>query len=270
MKILGKLERRFGRYAVPHVTVSLIFCQVLVFIVHFTNPKIEILNKVALIPNSVLQGEVWRLVSFLFQPPLTHPILAFFFWYLFYLMGTALEHTWGTFRYNVYLLIGYLATVGVSLITPAEAASVGFLQGSVFLAFAYLYPNFTIMLFFLLPVKIKWLALLTWIGYGWVLLFAPPSAKLLVAASICNFVLFFGGDIWLRVKSGRRRMKDQAERIKARDKPRHRCRICGLTEKMDPKMSFRYCSKCEGSCCYCSEHLRNHEHVVAGQETARQ
>jgi len=257
MTMLDRLQRRFGRFTVPHVTESLIFCQVFVYIVLQANPGAAVLGNLELIPNRVLEGQWWRLVSFLFYPPLSNPVFAFFFWYLFYLMGTSLEQTWGTFRYNV-----YLATVAAALLHPDLPASVGFLQGSVFLAFAHLYPNFRLALFFLLPVKIKWLALLAWIGYGLALTFGSWSERLLVTASIANFLLFFGRDIWQRAKTGRWMMANQARRIKAQNKPLHTCRICGVTDKMDRKMHFRYCSKCEGSCCYCSEHLHNHEHVT--------
>ena len=267
MKILDKLERRLGRYAVPHVTVSLVFCQVFVYIVDWTNPKMGILSRLQLIPNLVLEGEVWRLVSFVFQPPPMNLIFAFFFWYLFYIMGTALENTWGTFRYNLFLLIGYLATVGVAFVTPDRPTYNGFLQGSVFLAFAFLYPDFQLMLFFLIPVKVKWLALLQWIGYFFALVFVPSwPVRLATLAAICNFVLFFWRDLLLRIKTGHRKMRHQAQRIQQRDKPHHECRICGLTDKTDPQMSFRYCSKCTGSCCYCEEHLHDHQHVTADQE----
>lgn len=261
MKLLDKLERRFRRFAVPHVTVGLIFCQVVFYVAQSSDKGI--LEKVVLRPNLVLQGEVWRLVSFVFQPPVTNLLFAFFFWYLFYIMGTALEGTWGTFRYNLFLLIGYLATVGASFITPGQPTYNGFLQGSVFLAFAFLYPDFQLMLFFLIPVKVKWLALLQWIGYLYTAAFAPWPVRLAVIASISNFLLFFGKDLRLRIKTGHRKVQHQARRIQDRDKPRHQCAVCGLTDKMDPQMSFRYCSKCAGSRCYCSEHLQNHEHVTA-------
>ena len=189
-----------------------------------------------------------------------------FFWYLFYLMGTALENTWGTFRYNVYLLVGWVATVAVSFLQPDAAASIGFLQGSVFLAFAYLYPDFQLLLFFILPVKVKWLALLQWIGYFYLLLVGDGMTQLLVLASVCNFVLFFWHDIFLRMKAGRRRMAHQAEQIRQANTPRHTCVVCGVTNLSDPKMSFRYCSKCAGSPCYCAEHIHAHQHVTQGQE----
>jgi hypothetical protein len=266
MKILDKLQRQFGHYAVPNLTLVLIACQVLAYGLQFTQP--QILRAMELVPALVLEGEVWRVVSFLFEPPLTNAVFAFFFWYMFYLMGTALERTWGAFRYNVYLLIGYLATVAVSFLTPLQPTSALFLQGSVFLAFAYLYPDFQLMLFFLLPVKVKWLALLTWIGYFYVIATGPWVLCLMALAAICNFLVFFGREIFFRVRAGRRRMVQQTEGIKDRGKAFHRCRICGVTDQSHPDMDFRYCSKCAGGCCYCPEHLRNHEHVTAEETEA--
>ncbi len=267
MKLLDRLDRRFGRYAVPHVTVSLIFCQVLLFLAHYGNP--DLAGAVELIPRRVLQGEVWRLVAFLFRPfgpENIHPIWAFFFWYLFYMMGTALEQTWGIFRYNVFLLIGYAATVGVSFLQLDVPASPMFLQGSVFLAFAYLYPDFKLTLFFLLPVKIKWLAMLQWIGYGFMLLFGAWMVRLMVMASILNFLLFFGSDILRRMRGNHRRMRDRAQKIATQNTPRHRCAVCGIDNLSHPTASFRYCSKCSGAQCYCEEHLQDHAHTAEQPE----
>ena len=204
----------------------------------------DFLTGIALVPDRVLQGEVWRLVTFVCEPPITNPLFAFFFWYLFYLMGTALEATWGTFRYNLYLLVGWLATVGVSFLQPDQAASIAFLQGSVFLAFAYLYPDFQLLLFFILPVKVKWLALVQWIGYFWVIAVSPVIMKLLAVASVCNFVLFFWHGIFLRARAGERRMARRAKEIRSANTPRHACAVCGITNLSHPKMNFRYCSKC--------------------------
>jgi hypothetical protein len=231
-----------------------------------------------LFPEEVLSGEVWRLVTFLSTPPTTNLLFAFFFWYLFYLMGTTLETTWGTFRYNVFLLIGYLASLAVSFATyfalggMNAPANNGFLYGTVFLAFARLYPDFVMYIFFVLPVKIRWLALLQWIFYTINCLFGPWMVKAMVVASVANYLLFFGRDIWRDAKQGHRRMQHQARSLKAPPRIVHKCAICGLTSDAAPQTQFRYCSKCEGEPCYCPEHLQNHEHVarrvadVAGEQ----
>jgi hypothetical protein len=267
MKLLDRLERRIGRFAVPNVTVLVIVGQVLAYTLTYADQGLR--KALELVPARVLDGEVWRLVTFLFLPPLTILIWAIFFWYLFLLMGTALEKTWGDFRFNAFLLIGWLATVGVSFLTPDTPAAAVFLQGSVFLAFAYMFPDFQLMLFFLLPIKIKWLALVQWLSYGYVLVRGSPIERLLVLAAVSNFLVFFGRDILRRMRAGRRKMAAQAERIApAKKKPFHCCRVCGITDQSHPATDFRYCSKCAGACCYCEEHLRNHEHVVAAEEVA--
>jgi hypothetical protein len=192
---------------------------------------------------------------------MTHPIFIIFALYLFYLMGTALENYWGTFRYNIFLLIAYIATIAVSFITPSAPSTNIFIGGSVFLAFAYLNPNFELMIFFILPVKIKWLAMLTWIGYFLTFAFGSWTSRLLVLASISNFLFFFGKDLWLMIRSRRWRMERQIREFATQNDPVHRCTACGITDKDDPDMEFRYCTKCEGTLCYCREHIRNHEHV---------
>ena len=247
MSLLDKIERRFRRFALPHLTIGLIVCQVVVYAMAqgqmFTagvdagNPERQtVLDRIALVPGKVLEGQVWRLVTFVFEPPTMNLVCAFFFWYMFYLMGESLELSWGAFRYNVYLLIGYLATVAVSFLTPDVPASIGFVQGSVFLAFAALFPNFVIYLFFLLPVKVKWLALLAWIGYFFALVFGTWTTRLLVLASICNFLLFFSKDIIYRMWIARRSMAMQASRIGVKPKPYfHRCTVCGITDRSHPQ-----------------------------------
>lgn len=262
MKLLDKLERKFGRWAVPNVTLAVIVGQVLVYTVTLTRQQ---LPAIELIPARVLAGEYWRLVTFIFTPPEVNLLFVIFAWQLFYLMGTTLEHTWGTFRYNLFLLSGWAATVAVSFLVPEQPASVAFLGSSVFLAFAWLYPEFEILILFILPVKAKWLALLTWISYGYTLMVGTLLEQMLMFASLANFLLFFGTDIYWRARRGRRRMIEQAHRIQNRYQPpaaRHRCRICGITEKSHPNEDFRYCSQCTGTQCYCSAHLRDHAHLL--------
>ncbi len=257
--MLNKLERRLRRFAVPNVTLFIIGCQVLTYGVGQARP--ESLDILRLIPRQVLAGEVWRLATFLVEPPQTNLIFACFFWYLFYLTGTALEAQWGAFRYNVFLLIGYVATVAAAFLTPEVAATNSFVQLTVFLAFAQLYPDFVINLFMILPIKIKWLALLQWIGYLVAFSTGDWSTRAAVAASVVNFFVFFGRDVVERIQGGRRRRAWQTKVVVDKEKPFHRCLVCGITDKSHPQMEFRYCSQCAGACGYCSEHIRNHDHV---------
>lgn len=271
MSLISRLEPRFGRFAVPNLTLILIGGQVFLYVAHqFIQRQgaADALSQIRLDPAKVLSGEVWRLVTFLFDPPLINPLFAFFFWYLFYLMGTTLEALWGTFRYNVFLGIGYLAAVGAAFATYFcfgglnSHASNGFLYGTLFLAFARLYPDFVMYIFFILPVKIRWLALMQWCFYGIGFVTGPWISKAMIVASVLNYLVFFGRDIWRDMKHGHRRMQHHAKSVRSVARLVHKCATCGITSDDAPHAQFRYCSKCDGECCYCPEHLPDHEHVV--------
>ncbi|HEX2769736.1 MAG TPA: hypothetical protein VHN12_10680, partial [Geobacteraceae bacterium] len=166
---------------------------------------------------------------------------------------------------NIFLLIGYLMTVAASFLIPAVPVSNAFIGGSVFLAFAFLYPDFVLQLFFILPVRIKWLALITWLGYGYLILFGDWSSRLLILASICNFLLFFARDLgWMMKSSGRQLAKQGRQRSLRDEGPFHRCTVCGITDKSHPQMDFRYCPQCMVQRGYCREHIFNHQHLKNG------
>ncbi len=276
--LLRQIERRFSRFAIPDLTLLLIAGQVLAYVVSRFDDTF--LTKIMLWPAEIAQGEWWRLVTFVFQPPCGNLLLAILGWCFFYFMGTALENHWGAFRYNVYLWIGYLATVaaGMSLYAFPDAlgapgifnslpcASNVFMGGSVLLAFAQLAPELEIMLMFVLPLKMKFVAALTWMVYGYNLLVGNAAVRILILASILNFLVFFGRDVWRSIRQAHRRADFQRRATRRGALPFHRCVICGITEKESPKMDFRYCSKCAGNHEYCEEHLKSHEHVVAGDQ----
>ena len=270
MSLLSRLERALGRFALPNLTLYLVLGQLLVLgFALLGGFNAEIL---ALRPAAVLTGEWWRVFTFIFVPPVTNvsmtgAIFLAFGWYIFYLMGNALEQHWGVFHYNAFLVLGWMLTVAAAFVTPGAYASNGYIAATVFLAFAYLNPDFEMYLFFILPVKIKWLALLAWIGLGFTLLFGAWPDRLMALASIGNFLLFFSRDIVLSIRTGKRRMAWQAQAFGAENsgrEPRHRCHVCGKTDVSHPQLDFRYCSKCAGDECYCAEHIFNHEHVVTG------
>jgi len=264
--LLNRLARLIGWIAIPNLTAVLLAAQAVCLVLSFGQP--ETVERFSLLPERVLQGEVWRLLTFLAIPPTRNLLFLFFAWYMFFLMGTALEGQWGAFRYTLYLLIGWAATVAAAFVYPQVPAGNGFLAGTVFLAFAQLYPRFELMLFFLFPVQIRFLAMLTWALYGFTVLTGSWPQRLLVLAAVANFLLFFSDDILFRMRSSHRRMEWQRRQMAAVPRTVHRCSVCGLTENQDPKMDFRYCSKCAGSHEYCQEHLRNHEHVLADKPEA--
>ncbi len=267
MSFLDKAERALGRYAVPNLSLYLVIGQFVVLLLALMG-SVD-LDWFILVPDLAKGGEWWRVLAFIFRPPppdMFGYLLIAFSWYMFHLMGSALEGFWGVFRYNLFLLVGYILTVAVSFLTPQFPATNLFLAGSVFLAFAYLNPEFEIMLFFILPIKIKWLALLTWVGYGYTCFVGGTANRLQVLAAVGNFLLFFSGDILRSARHGRRKMANKAGAFSESGEARHTCHVCRKTNRTHPELDFRYCSTCSGDQCYCPDHIRNHSHVVGPNE----
>lgn len=271
--MLDQLERRLGRFAIPHVTLYLIIGQVFVLLTsmfQLLDPSRLILD---LLPAT--HGEPWRFVTFMFMPPPFSGrfslVMLPFVWSIFYLMGNALEHEWGVFRYNLYLLTGYLLTIAAAFVAPEYPTSNYYLMVGVSVAFAWFNPNFELQLFFILPVKVKWLALIAVFFAARDFAVGPRSIKCQIGAAVLTFFLFFGRSLLDSIRYRRRQMAVESRRVaEERNGPeaRHRCRICGKTDLTNPEMDFRYCSKCAGDECYCPEHISNHEHVVATSDEA--
>jgi hypothetical protein len=267
--MLDQLDRRFGRFGIPNATIYLIIGQVFVCLSALLN--LLDLRNFLLVPVLVANGEPWRLFTFLLLPPpvnfnsMLSIALLPFAWWLFYLMGNTLEAYWGAFRYNIFLLTGIALAVAASFMTPQSAVTNAFIAGSVFLAFAWLNPDFELSLFFVLPIKIKWLALFTCGVYAYKLGMGNAVTRWQIGASVATLLLFFGREMLTAGRSRRRTMVMQSQRAaeeKRGPEARHQCRICGKTDLTNPEMDFRYCSKCAGDECYCPDHIANHEHVL--------
>jgi hypothetical protein len=267
MSLLMRLENKYQHLAIPQLTLFLVIGQAIFFVIQTQYPETSLL--MALVPAEVLSGELWRLFSFVFIPPSTNLIFALIGLYFFYFMGTGLENKWGPFRYNLYLLLGYLSTVIASFFFLGTPANNVFFEGSVLLAFAFCFPNFEFLLFFIIPCRMKWLGWLTGVFFIGMLIIGPWPQKLQIVASFVPFLLFFGRDIFAMARSGRDRMKHKMKYVevkpaKAGDpeagSPFHHCAECDKTDISHPKMDFRYCDECEGHFGFCSDHIRKHSH----------
>jgi hypothetical protein len=272
MRLPRVVERAASYVAIPNVTVALIAVQVLCLLLMLAEPGFG--EKLLLVPEKVVHGgEWWRVVTFVFMPVSTDPIFSVFVFLFFYMMGTALEMNWGTVKYNVYLWLALVFSVGSAFVPWAlgergAAATNGFVYNSVFLAFAFLFPEYRIYIFFILPVKAKWLALISWIIVVGTVLIGGWMSKALAIASVGNFLLFFWHDLYLHVKEGRWKMQRQVKRMGASVARRggergalHKCVVCGATEVTQPQAEFRYCAECGGKC-YCMTHLQGHVHTL--------
>lgn len=259
MRILDQLERKIGRYAIQNLTIYLIAGQSFFYVMYLTN-KLE-RSATYYSAGALMSGEWWRIFTLPFDPPQSGLLFTLLAWYFFYMLGTALEQHWGAFRYNIYLLLGCVITVAASFLVPSYAVSNTFIAGSVFLAFATLFPEFQVLLFFVIPVKMKWLALVTWVLYGLQIIGGDWGTRLMVVAAIANYLIFFAGDIMTNLRYGRKQIARKAVRsVQKTDPISHKCTTCGITDKTHPDMDFRYCPQCKGQHGYCRDHIFSHQH----------
>ena len=233
--------------------------------------------------NALLHGEVWRLVTFVFVPAYSSPFALLISLYFYYWIGSTLERQWGTAKFNLYYISGALLTVlGVvlaSLITGnpyLTAAGTGYVNLSMFFAFAFLFPDTTVLLFFILPVRMKWLAYLDGALFAFDIIKAIGAHNwagvVLPIVALLNFAVF----IWPEVHYLKERAKyqnsrktvqfRQAQQQQAKQAQqqgyRHKCAVCGRTDTDYPDLQFRYCSKCVGYHCFCQDHIFNHVHFT--------
>ncbi len=214
MQWLNKLERKFGKYAIPNLMTILVFGMALVFLLDtFTaaNPNYEYTFSQLLYFDRelVMQGQIWRLVTFLFLPPDSSPLFVLFALYFYWLIGNSLERQWGSFQFNVYYFIGVIGTIIGGIIT-GTATNV-YLNLSLFLGFSVLFPNFEVMLFFILPIKVKYLGMLDGALLLILLILSSLPGKVAIIASVLNFILFFGKDFIQRIKAFIRKKKYQKQ-----------------------------------------------------------
>lgn len=277
---LDKLERKLGRFAIPNLTVYLLVGYVIGF--GIVNLMRDMVGYLTLEPALILRGQVWRLISWVLIPPTDNLISLVFLVLLYYSLGTALERTWGSFRYNVYIFSGLLFTVlavfglytfyyfryGVEVpLSAVGLIGTNYITMSIFLAFAVIYPDMEVMLYFILPIKMKWMALVYVVLAGYDFINGGIGIRVAIGASLLNFVIFF-----LSTRNYKRfGPREQARKAKFKKQSRphmtytngahHRCAVCGRTELDDPCLEFRFCSKCNGNYEYCQDHLFTHEHV---------
>lgn len=198
MKWLNRLNYKYGRYGIPNLMMYLSGAMLFVYAVDLLIPAIGLSSWLYLDMHLVAQGQVWRLISFIIYPPASNPLFVAFSLYFYVWVGRSLEQYWGTFRFNVFYLFGVIGTIIGALFTGFAVNN--YLNLSLFFAFAMLYPNVELRLFFILPVKVKWLALIDLIYFVYGLLAYPVYMKVSIIVSMLNILLFFGPDWFTRIK----------------------------------------------------------------------
>lgn len=295
MNFFNKLERKYGRYAIKDLMKYIIILYIIGWGIALSNPEFYA-DFLSLDVSAILHGQVWRLVTFIIMPPGDDlSLFVVFALYLYYILGINLERVWGAFRFNVYFFMGVLFHIIAAFLIYfmfgiSMPLSTYYLNMSLFFAFACVYPDMELLLFFILPIKIKWLAMLDGVYFGLTIIsgfffeYFPismqyklsailkglgiyPSKVIAVAAlvSLLNFVVFFlmtrnYQRVSPREIKRKQTYKRQVNQTRSRNFT-HKCDICGRTNIDHPELSFRYCSKCSGNHEYCQDHLFTHEHV---------
>ena len=273
MEFFRKLERKYGRYAIHNLMYYIIILYGIGMVIQWVDPMFYI-RYLSLDASAILRGQIWRIVTFVIWPPSTDIFFNLLSMYLYYWLGTNLERVWGAFRFNVYFLMGILghflaALVGYLVFGQGWFLTTSYLNFSLFFAFAATFPDLQFYLFFVIPIKAKWLALFDGIYFLYGFAFGNAATRCAILLSFLNFIIFFFMTRDFRRVSPKEIKRKQefktkmraAEHVKEQGS-HHRCAVCGRTEKDDPTLEFRYCSKCEGEYEYCMDHLYTHRHVT--------
>ena len=281
-KIYEAVDRfcaRHPRFGISNLMLTIVIGNVVVYVLQMFAGA-EALHFLAFNLSGLLRGEIWRIVTYVFVPGTASAFQLLITLYFYYWIGSTLEREWGTAKFNLYYIGGVVLTVIgavlASLLSGYHGLTVagsGYVNLSMFLAFAVLFPNAQVLLFFIIPVKMKWLA---WLDLA---LFAMDIIRSFAAGSVIGVVLpivallNFAVFVWPEVHYFAQRKSYQHSRqtvqfkktVKQQQQQKgyhHKCCVCGKTDTDFPEMQFRYCSKCAGYHCYCQDHIFNHVHFT--------
>lgn len=289
---MNRLRNKFERFCfnnrnkgIPRLMLWIIIANVVVYLVNLADPSKLLYAVLSFNPTAILHGQVWRLFTFVFlelsgRDYLWAIIAAIFY----YQLGTAVENSWGRCRFTLYYLTGivFLDIAGFLFHIPIGPSM---LHMTLFLAYATMYPDLTFLIFFIIPVKARWLGIFDLLYYLYILLQVNSfPLNLLPLFVLANYLLYFGADflkifpdswrvnadrLFRKLRPGKKAKTIQFPSAGSYDathaKPtapyNHRCTVCGRTDVDYPDLEFRYCSKCKGYYCYCIDHINNHSHI---------
>ena len=292
MKFLDKLEKKFGKYAIKNLMYYIIMLYALGFVIMLVKPEIYT-NFLSLNAPAILSGQIWRIFTYIIYPPTGSLITILISLYFYYVVGSMLERQWGTFRFNLYFFTGVIlhaaAAIFIYLVWGAVLEmGTYYLNLSMFFAFAAMFPNMQVLFMWLIPIKMKWLAYIDGVYFAVTIvagfmseslsydmlvrlysfgIIANKAYAVMALVSLLNFLIYASTSRSIQRMTPKEVYRRKAYEHKVaqaqamKNMPRHKCAICGRTEKEFPDLEFRYCSKCEGNFEYCQDHLFTHEHV---------
>jgi hypothetical protein len=291
MNWMDKLERKIGRYAIPYITRYLIFINLIGYILQAAGAN-AIMQWLDFVPAYIMRGQIWRLVTWIVVPASSLSVWSLLFMVCLLMLGQNLEQALGTFRMNVYFVGGILlCDVGGMLLYFIFGIPIYltmyYILFSLYLMLGLLMPDAEVRLYFVLPIKMKWLMVVYVLSLGYeVFSYFKAGVSLASQLGVSKFsgawyvgmmysaeIIFAILNLFLfvyfcrnHVSHRQKRRQKQFRAQFAQPRPgsgitKHKCAICGRTEKDDPTLTFRYCSKCAGSYEYCQDHLFTHNHV---------
>lgn len=288
---MKELRRKWSRFlynnsdkGIPNLMLYISVLTLVSFFIMQADRSGAYLNAICFNRAAILHGQIWRLFTFILVPQ-SSGIWLFLLLFAYYGIGRMVEQAWGTLKFNLFYLCGVLLTDVAGLIFNGYPSAY-YLNLSLFLALATLFPENRVMLFYIIPLKMKYLA---W-AYLLMVVAEIVQGQFFSIFALLNYFLFFGWDFvnvlpgngqWIQdfrrkharpnpnwassyqarsTKASFHRGKSTA---KETEKPayRHKCAVCGRTDQSNPELEFRYCSRCKGYYCYCEEHINNHAHI---------
>ena len=253
MKWIDSLEAKYRYLAIPRIIRIVVAFNALTFILGQMNPGY--VGLLTLNPELIKHGQVWRLFTYIFVPPTDFGTLGLFFALMFlWYMGEGLEQAWGSFKLTLFYLCG-MAGCTVAAFFFGGGWTDFFLNLSVLFAFGTVFPDEIIYILFIIPVKIKWIALFSFVLLLAGFLGAGEQAKMAIVVSFANYLLFFGPQLIHNIRNRQavaaRRVEFARQSIPG-EEPLHRCVVCKETEVTSPDLDFRV-SKDGNE--YCTRHL---------------
>lgn len=259
---------------IPNLMLYIVLGTAVVYVMSQMSGNYFLYNLLVFNRTLILQGQIWRLITYPLTYNISNLLLMAVSLFCYYSLGRVMEQVWGTLRFNLFYFTG-VVMMDIWCMIFGGQASVTYLNLSLFLGFATMYPDSQFLLFFIIPVK-AWLFALIDLGIVLMdLITMPFPYNFFSVISLANYFLFFGKDVlnlvprsWQAKFKSRGSRKSQpkvihfdGEKVKKTPDYTHRCTVCGRTDVTNPEMEFRYCSRCHGYYCYCQEHINNHTHI---------
>lgn len=283
LKKLNEAIERFcathPKLAIPGLMRYIVISNALVYIVSMFDRSGLLLGLLAMDAASVLRGQIWRLATYVLIPTGGSPLSVLLSLIFYYWLGESMERLWGSAKFTFYYVSGMLLSALASILAffldgyavPLYGAL--YVNAALFFAFALTYPEAMVRLFYIIPVKMKWLAAAEAVLYGvgvvQGVLAGQWGRALTPVIALLNLFIFFSPEFSRKADAVRAHNRPEAVRFRKAVKQQqrekgynHKCTVCGRTDTDYPDLQFRYCSKCAGYHCYCEDHIFNHVHFT--------